>query len=201
MNENEQGDGCRYVISVLVKDKVGILRGVSAAVTELGGDIDGISQTVLDGYFTVILTVTFAGPCRETCLRDAVRDALQDENAALVIRPFDAVSDYRPTVQGARYIVTLSGPGASGILMAVTDFMARQGVNVEGWSVYAVGGGVTHLGEVTVPDLLDIKQVQDGLQEVVTAYGFTCGMQHENMFLVTNRVGSVRPLLTGARHV
>ena len=201
MNTNLQGDGCRYVLSVLVKDKVGILRGVSAAVTELGGDIDGISQTVLDGYFTVILTVTFAGPCREERLRDAVRDALSDEDAALVIQPFTAVTDGRPTVQGSRYIVTMSGPGAPGLLMAVTDFLSRQGVNVEGWSVYADGGGVTHLGEVTVPDLLDIKQVQDGLQEVVSAYGFTCGMQHENIFLVTNKVGAVRPLLAGARHV
>ncbi|NQU39004.1 MAG: ACT domain-containing protein [Lentisphaerae bacterium] len=200
MNEESKGEGHRYVLSVLVRDKVGILRGVSAAVTDLGGDIDGISQTVLEGYFTVILTATFMGPCSEDALRAAVRDALDDEQAALAIRPFDRAAA-RATVDGSRYIVTMNGKRSPGILKAVTELLARQGVNVEGWSVYTAGDHVTHLGEVTVPDLLDVKQVQDGLRGVVTGFGFTCAMQHENIFLVTNRVGAVRPLLRGARHV
>ncbi|MBL7076282.1 MAG: ACT domain-containing protein [Kiritimatiellae bacterium] len=201
MNSVTEKASCRYVVSVLVKDKVGILRGVSAALADLGGDMDGISQTVLDGYFALILTVTFAGPCSEEALRSAVQDALDDEKADVVIRAYDVPENRPPTVQGSRYLVTLNGKRTVGILKAVTNFLANQGVNVEGWTVYADGPRATHLGEVTVPDLLDIKQVQDGLQEVVAVFGFTCGIQHENIFLVTNKVGAVRPLLRGAQHV
>lgn len=201
MNSDTENAPCRYVVSVLVKDKVGILRGVSAALADLGGDMDGISQTVLDGYFALILTVTFGGPCSAQALRAAVQDALDDDEADVVIRPYDRPVNLPPTVQGARYLVTLTGKRTVGIMKAVTHFLANQGVNVEGWSVYADGARVTHLGEVTVPDLLDIKQVQDGLQDVVAAFGFACGIQHENIFLVTNKVGAVRPLLRRAGHV
>jgi len=201
MNVESNSASCRYVLSVLVKDKVGILQAVSAALADLGGDMDGISQTVLDGYFTLILTVTFAGPCSEDALRSAVQDALNDDEGDVVIRPYDRPLNGAPTVQGARYLVTLNGKRTVGILKAVTGFLAKQGINIEEWSVYTDGSRVTHLGEVTIPGLLDVKQVQDGLQEVVAAFGFTCGIQHENIFLVTNRVGAVRPLLRGMQDV
>ncbi len=195
MNDEMKDPACRYVLSVLVKDKVGILRGVSEALADLGGDMDGISQTVLDGYFSLILTVAFPGPCSKGAVLSAVQDALGDDEADVVIRPHDMPVNRPPTVQGARYLVTLKGRRTVGILKAVTNFLATQGINIEEWTVYADGARVTHLGEVTVPGLLDIKQVQDGLEEAVSAFGFTCGIQHENIFLVTNKVGAVRPLL------
>jgi predicted amino acid-binding ACT domain protein len=40
-------DKKRYVLSVLVSDRVGILRDITAAVADLGANIDGISQTVV----------------------------------------------------------------------------------------------------------------------------------------------------------
>ena len=191
---NKSASG-RYVISVLVKDKVGILRGVSAAVTDLGGNIDGVSQTVLEGYFTVILTATFAGPCREDHLREAVREALADEDAALVIQPFESSADGRThPAQGSRYMVTLNG-GRRRYSEGRDRFSGRHG-RERGRLVSVCGrNAVTHLGEVTVPALLDIKQLQDGLRQVAGWHGFARGMQHENIFRVTNEVGAVRPLL------
>lgn len=54
----------RYVISLLVADRIGILRELTTAVTDLGANIEGISQTVVQGYFTVIMIAGCSAPAR-----------------------------------------------------------------------------------------------------------------------------------------
>ena len=49
-------DTSRYVIAVLLPDRVGALRDVTAAIVELQGNIAGIRQSVVDGYFSLVFT-------------------------------------------------------------------------------------------------------------------------------------------------
>ena len=48
----------KAIITVVGKDKTGIVAGVSAKITELGLNIDDISQTVLDDFFTMMAVVS-----------------------------------------------------------------------------------------------------------------------------------------------
>ena len=48
----------KAIITVVGKDKAGIVAGVATKVAELGLNIDDISQTVLDEYFTMMAVVT-----------------------------------------------------------------------------------------------------------------------------------------------
>ena len=44
----------KAIVTVIGKDKVGIVAGVSAKLAQLGLNIDDISQTVLDEFFTMM---------------------------------------------------------------------------------------------------------------------------------------------------
>lgn len=48
----------KAIITVVGKDKSGIVAGVSGKIAELGLNIDDISQTVLDEYFTMMAIVS-----------------------------------------------------------------------------------------------------------------------------------------------
>ena len=50
----------KCVISVLGKDRSGIVAAVSVALAECGANIDDISQTILQEYFTMIMLVDTA---------------------------------------------------------------------------------------------------------------------------------------------
>ena len=189
----------RFVISVLVADRVGILRDVASALTGQGANIDGVSQTILHGYFTVILTVTMGRACSAEDIRQAMLAHFASNEASIIVRRFDASALRRPCVHGERYVVTLSGVDRKGILKAATVHLADKGVNIEDWYVHFDGPMVTHIGEVTVPSVLDIQQLQSDLQECLREFGMTASMQHENIFRVTNEVGAVQHLLA-ARH-
>ncbi|HEM6016000.1 ACT domain-containing protein [Streptococcus suis] len=48
----------KAIVTVVGKDKSGIVAGVATKVAELGLNIDDISQTVLDEYFTMMAVVS-----------------------------------------------------------------------------------------------------------------------------------------------
>ena len=48
----------KAIVTVVGKDKVGIVAGVSAKLSELGLNIDDISQTILDEFFTMMAVVS-----------------------------------------------------------------------------------------------------------------------------------------------
>lgn len=49
----------KAIITVVGKDKAGIVASVSAKIAEFGLNIDDISQTVLDDFFTMMAVVSF----------------------------------------------------------------------------------------------------------------------------------------------
>lgn len=186
-------DDSRYVISVLVADRVGILREITAAVADLGANIEGISQTVVESYFTVIMIVAFPGRMDEAAMAAAIAGRFPGGEASVLVRPYAPVS--QSSGAGERYILTMSGRDRPGILKTLTAFLADKRINVEDLYFRIVGPQVTHIGEVTVPRLLDIKHVQDELRDLMAPLGLKVSLQHENIFRVTNEVGSVRMML------
>jgi len=189
---------CRYVVSVLVADRVGILRDVTTAVTDMGANIDGISQTIVAGYFTVILTATFPESHSPADIQEAILHHFARHEAAVMVQPY-AASEQRAPVKGSRYIVTITGRDRPRIMKTITTYFADKGINIEDWYVDFEGENVRHIGEVTVPRLLDIKQVQDEFQQLLAALGLDTNFQHENIFRATNEIGAIATLLQGGR--
>ncbi|HEM3611513.1 TPA: ACT domain-containing protein [Streptococcus suis] len=48
----------KAIVTVVGKDKSGIVAGVATKIAEMGLNIDDISQTVLDEYFTMMAVVS-----------------------------------------------------------------------------------------------------------------------------------------------
>ncbi len=188
-----------YVLSVLVADRVGILREITTAVTELGANITGISQTVVQGYFTVILIAEFEKEITEEALRLAVQNRFRADEASVIVKQFTPAK--RAATGGDRYILTMSGRDRPGILKTLTGYLAEKKINIEDLFFRIAGEHVTHIGEVSVPGRLDVKQVQSELCALMAPLGLTVSMQHENLFRAMNEVGSVGLMLQGQHYV
>jgi glycine cleavage system transcriptional repressor len=192
----------RYVISVLIADRPGILRDITGTVTDLGANIDGIRQTVVAGYFTVMLTATLPAGITADEVQKRMLKAFRAGDAKITVVPYD---DRRVSSQagGERYIVTLTGEDHPGILRAITAFFAERKINIEDWHVDFDGPHITHVGQISVPDLLDIKQIQVEFRHLAQQHNLKAGLQHEFIFRAISEVGPIRSLLghknTGAR--
>lgn len=188
----------RYIMTVLVADRIGIMRDITSAIADIGGNIDAISQTVVEGYFTVILTATVDKSLSAEDVRNAVLENFDKNEASVLIRSYSRLK-HCPVI-GDRYILTITGEDCPGILKKVTTFLAEKGINIEDWYVEFKGPGVTHIGEITIPRLLDIRQVQDEFDHLLSAMNMVSCIQHENIFIATNQVGAIESLLMENRH-
>ena len=57
----KRGDIMKIVISVLGRDRVGIIAMVSTVLAENGVNILNLDQTILDGFFNMIMTADMDG--------------------------------------------------------------------------------------------------------------------------------------------
>jgi len=198
VRRNAKSKPSRLVISVLVPDRVGILREISTAISDAGGNITAISQTVVQHYFTVILTATFARSVQPEKIETTLRDRFDPGEASVLVRPQEPPRPASATV-GERYMLILRGRDRPGILKTVTAFLAERKINIEDWHVVMTGAMVLHIGEVTLPGTLDLKQTQAELHRAMRPLGLDSQIQHENIFRATNDIGPIKRLLSGGR--
>ena len=108
--------GADYVLTVMSRDRVGIVSGMTEAIVELDGNIDAISQTVMRGYFTIILTVHFDADVPAERLAEAVRESGSAGELEVSVKERTA-GPPRPVVADAeRFILTVSGRDRPGII-------------------------------------------------------------------------------------
>lgn len=193
MSDKIDNQNKRFVISVLALDRVGIIQCISSAVADLGGNIDGLSQTVIHGYFTIILTAAFAKPHSPDAICDAVSRNFDPNEASVVVRPFEVKTVSSP-VRCERYFITLTGHDRPGILKKVTAYLAGNRINIEDYFFTIQGDRVTHIGEVSIPVELDIKQLSGELQALVSSLDLVATLQHENLFRAANDIFAIRAL-------
>ena len=107
-----------YVLNVMSDDHPGIVSAVSTAVTHLGGNIDAASQTVLGGYFTLIMVVSLPQPLEARDLAAKVRGP-ESAGLQVVARPFSPGDLSKPGGRAER--VEFGGLFGSAVVMDVRN--------------------------------------------------------------------------------
>lgn len=84
----------KAIVTVVGRDKMGIVAGVSTKLAQLGLNIDDISQTVLDEFFTMMAVVSFEDKKDFTRLRAELEEFGKSLNVKINIQSaaiFDAM--------------------------------------------------------------------------------------------------------------
>jgi glycine cleavage system transcriptional repressor len=183
----------RFITSVFVADRVGLLRDVTQAVFALDGNIGSIRQTVVDGFFTLVFTADFPEQVSAEALRALVASALDAGAVVTVMECPDAPKAVVP--EGSRFVVSTRGEDRPGTIFAITSFLVEHGVNIEDWVVENDGGQVVYIAQVTVPEAVDFRMLQDRFRNAMAERGLSSLLCHENIFRATNEIGPIKALL------
>jgi len=182
-----------YVLDVMSDDHPGIVAAVSNAVESLGGNIDSCSQTVLGGYFTLIMIVSLPEPLDPEQLADRVRksESLGGEYQVMA-RPALSVK-HCPAELCDRFVITAFGKDQPGIVRRFSQYLAGKDINIVDLYGDRKGEEFVLIGQLEVPTRWDIRMLQADLEQMGEELGFTVKLQHENIFVATNQLR-----LTGA---
>ena len=179
-----------FAISVMAEDRVGIIHAVSLKISELGGDIADLSQTVLSGYFAMILLTSLPDTISEnqliTKLKEA--DALLDVELDISIKKLAALpKKQNATVAQNAYVLTASGRDRVGFVAAVTGFCAAHGINILDLDTRAADDTYMMLLLVDLNDI-DLKATHTALKAFSAENAMSVTLQHHDVFQATQEV-------------
>lgn len=183
-----------YLVSVITPDRIGLTRDIAQTVVDLNGYISDMRQTIVSGFFSLIFVTE-----HQEDVGDRLQQALSGllpPGAVLAVMPHPEQVRKDVPRAGQRYVATASGEDKPGIMLAIADFMADHGINIEDWSTIFDGKHVTHLAYVTFrTPLHDLKAVQADFREALAQRGFSAQLCHEAIFRATGEVAPIKSII------
>ena len=187
-----------YVLNVMSVDRPGIVAGVSAAICRLQGNIESCSQTVLNGYFTLIMTFTLP---KEWKIEELEATILEEKGHSLrgkgglsdcqaMIRPMSILpkTEENPAKPNL-FVITAFGGDCKGIVASFSEYLAGKEINIiDLYGNLTPDGSFVLIGQVEVSPTHDVRNIQLDLEELGRELGFTVKLQHDNIFVATNRI-------------
>jgi glycine cleavage system transcriptional repressor len=180
-----------YILTVMAQDRVGIVRDVASALTGLGGNITHVSQTVMCGYFTLIISVQMPAQRSLLEIRQAIERKGDVGELEVNVRPYVAVPESQIR-KAERFTLTIVGKDRPGIIARATEYLAELNINIDDFYAYVLDGRFVMLVQVSIPEGVDADDVRSEIESIGREFELTVQLQHENIFRATN---DVRPVI------
>jgi glycine cleavage system transcriptional repressor len=181
-----------YIVTVTAADQVGIVECVAGTIHARRGNILELSQTVMRGYFTIILEASFPAPLSPKALSGAITaDGERFDLTVVVIE----VTDEKVLAQastGERFLLTVLGDDSPGTIHGIAGCLAEKGVNIVDLHARVEGDRFSLVMEAFLPPDLGPGEVREELDRYGKNHGLEAYVQHENIFLATSEPSPVR---------
>lgn len=152
----QQPEILHYAVSVVGKDRTGIVAGIAEVLFRLGCNIADSSCTMLAGEFAMILIVSHPRPFSKTRLHDDLKPVCDQLGMSLAVRTLHADEVVRQETLGEICMISVYGADQPGIVYRVTSELAAQGVNILDLNTKLIGSHdapvYVMMLEVTIPD-------------------------------------------------
>lgn len=181
-----------YIVTVTAADRVGIVFSVAGTVRDQGGNILELSQTVMRGYFTIILAVQFPEPKATRALADSITE--RGRRFGMTVAVIETKEEpVEPAVShGERFILTVLGADHPGNIHGITGCLAAHGVNIVDLHARVDGVRFSLVMEAFLPPDLPPSTVRAELERFGRDHELEAYVQHENIFLATSEPSPVR---------
>jgi predicted amino acid-binding ACT domain protein len=182
----------QYVVTVTAADRVGIIHSVTGTLRDIGGNILELSQTVMRGYFTIILAVEFDTPQECSAIADSI--TTRGKRFLLNVNVLDGnlKSNESLNGEGERYILTVLGLDQPGNIHGIAGCLANLGVNILDLHARADGPRFSLIMEAFLPSDLQPAMVRTEIERFGKTVGLEAYVQHENIFRATSEPNQVR---------
>lgn len=180
-----------FVISITSRDRVGIIHEVTKAISELGGNIADIRQSVLCGYFTMILLASFPPNTAQRSIERKLAEADSNSESAIeaVVRKADehSLTSGSPMPENA-YVLTATGHDRIGFVAMMTSFCAEHDINIIDLSTTISDDAYVMILIVDLNHIASISDMRRDLQKFSQENGIKVVLQHYDIFRAVNEI-------------
>ena len=138
MSACSNGHLVHFAVTVIGKDRPGIVADTAEILYRLGCNVEDSSCTILGGDFAMILIISHERPFAKARLAEEFR-TLKELGLSVHVRPLhEDETGYRPPV-GDLCLVSVYGCDRPGIVFRVTRALAERGINITDLNTKLVG--------------------------------------------------------------
>ena len=158
-------------ITVIGHDRPGIIAGTTAALADLGLNLEDSTMTLLRGHFAMMLV------CKGDASSEEIERALSflTEDGALDVAvrevPEEQAERRDADSAGPPYVLTVHGGDRPGIVSAVVGEVARTGGNITDLTTRLAGDLYLLIAEVDLPEGTDVEALTRALSGVADGLG------------------------------
>lgn len=180
----------QMIISVMSKDRPGIISGITGAIYQLGGDVADLNQTVLCGYLTMILSASFEPDATKEDVLAAISHIKTPSKFEVSIKeltPEQLKEDFSTPEE--TYILTVQGPNRGGIVHGISQFCYEHNINILDLATTLENEIYTMTLQLDLRECnVTIAALRLAIEEYAGRTELTIMMQHNDIFQVTNEV-------------
>jgi glycine cleavage system transcriptional repressor len=182
----------KMIISVLGKDRPGIIAAVNRILFEQDCNIENVSQTILQDEFSGIFIVGVPQRLSEADLHRHLDVGLSSMGLHVYEKRLSEAGDSRTAIESEPFVVTTMGPDRKGLVAAITAVLAVHRVNVTNLQAVFKGGDDPNANimiyEVDIPTDASHQDLRRDLREKALELSLDISIQHKLIFEAINRV-------------
>lgn len=188
-------ESIEYIISITSRDRIGIVYEISSALAELAGNIADSRQSVMCGYYTMIMRASFpVGVTRQ--IIEAKLAEVDKHSAAPLNILVNSIDEPLPGLGSPenRYVLTASGADQIGFVARVSGFCVKQQINILDLSTTLSDGEFVMMLEVDLSRCGSISAVRAALTDFGRDNDLRVVLQHFDIFKAVNEISlPIRP--------
>jgi glycine cleavage system transcriptional repressor len=182
----------KAILSVLGRDRPGIVASVSRALFELNCNIENVSQAMLQSEFAGIFIVAMPDGMSAAELHPELNRRLAPLGLHVYTKPCEAVDPLAAGGPCEPFVVTTRGPDRKGLVARISEVIAHYGVNITHLQAVFKGGDAPSdnimIFEVDVPTVVDLQALARDLRAEAERLKLEINIQHRNIFETLHRI-------------
>ena len=120
----------KIIITVIGKDRPGIIAAVSEVLFRQNCNIENVSQTILQSEFAGIFIGSMTGAFAAEELEKEFAASLKDENLHVHVKLLEKTGTGYEDKKTEPFVITTIGPDRKGLVYNVSKIIADAGVNI-----------------------------------------------------------------------
>ena len=193
MDETTEGNKKYVVLTVMSRDRPGIVASVSRVLYRSQYNIEALSQTAIMGKFAMILV---ASASNEEALQKLKKDCdqlMKDQGFDIHLKKIlpEEMVPYRAG-ETEPFVITVQGEDRPGLAYGISEVLAEDGINITSLDarVAFIGQKLAYIQiyEVDVPKELDFGTLHEKLRKRGEEMKVTVDLQHRGIFRAINQI-------------
>jgi glycine cleavage system transcriptional repressor len=191
MNQDDQREW--IAVSVVGRDRPGIIANVSGVLYQNRCSIEELSQTAIRGQFAMILTASVGEGVSVRNVKSDFAELAKDLDLDINLRQLKP-EDMIPFQAGETepFIIIVRGEDRPGLVYGIAEVLAERGINITNLAarvaLVSQKSEYMQVFEVDIPKEVDYGLIQEKLRQRGQEMGVSVDLQHRDIFRAINQI-------------